>query len=77
MEVPGNDIAQKAGSDKATNMVILGAFVGATGIVEFDKLKETLTEKMGRKKDLLQINYKALDEGYQLGLKAKEEKIKA
>ena len=77
MNVPGNDIAIKAGNVKATNMVILGAFVGATGVVEFDNLKEMLTQKMGRKKDLLQINYQVLDEGYQIGLKAKEESIKA
>lgn len=76
LNVPGNDIAIKAGSAKATNMVILGAFVGATGIVDFEDLKEILTEKMGRKKDLLQINYTALDEGYRLGLKAKEESIR-
>jgi 2-oxoglutarate ferredoxin oxidoreductase subunit gamma len=77
MNVPGNDIAIKAGSVKATNMVILGAFVGATGVVDFDDLKDMLTEKMGRKKDLLQINYTALDDGYQLGLQVKEESIKA
>ncbi len=76
LNVPGNDIAIKAGSAKATNMVILGAFVGATGIVDFEDLKEILTEKMGRKKDLLQINYTALDEGYRLGSKAKEESIR-
>ncbi len=77
LNVPGNDIALKAGNVKSTNMVILGALIGATGVVEYDNLKEMLTQKMGRKKDLLQINYQVLDEGYQIGLKAKEESIKA
>ncbi len=77
LHVPANDIAQKAGSGKATNMVMLGAFVGATGVVEYNNLEETLGDKMGRKKDLLEINYKAIEEGYNLGLKIKQEKVKA
>ena len=77
IRVPGNDIALKAGNVKATNMVILGALVGATNVVGYDGLKEMLNAKMGRKKDVLEINYQVLDEGYHIGLKAKEEKSKA
>jgi Pyruvate/2-oxoacid:ferredoxin oxidoreductase gamma subunit len=74
--VPANDIALKAGSPKAGNMVILGAFVGVTEVVQFKNLRETLGEKMGRKKDLLEINYKAIEAGYNLGLEARQEKQK-
>lgn len=64
--VPANDIAMKAGSPKAANMVMLAAYVEATGIVGFDTLEKMLNEKMGKKKDFLEINKKAFEEGRKL-----------
>ena len=76
LRVPANDIALKAGSAKVTNMVVLGAFVGVTGVVSFEKLKDTLKQKLGHKQKLLEINFVAIEEGHKIGLKAKEEKAK-
>ena len=76
LHVPANDIALKAGSAKVTNMVVLGAFVGVTEVVSFEKLKETLKTKLGHKQKLLEINFVAIEEGHKLGLQAKEEKAK-
>jgi 2-oxoglutarate ferredoxin oxidoreductase subunit gamma len=68
--VPCNDIAIKAGNSKAANMVMLAAYVAATDIVSFKTLKKMLTEKLGsRKKELLEINYRAFEEGRKLGKK--------
>lgn len=64
--VPANDIAMKVGNAKAANMVMLAAYVEATGIVSFDTLGKMLIEKMGKKKDLLDINKRAFDEGRKL-----------
>jgi len=61
--IPANDIAMKVGNPKAANMVILAAYVEATGIVSFETLKKMLIEKMGKKKDLLDINKRAFSEG--------------
>lgn len=70
--IPANDIAMKAGSLKVTNMVMLAAFVEATGVVSFETLTEMLRQKLGeRKKELLEINYKAFEEGRKLGRSAK------
>lgn len=77
LSIKANDIALKLGNAKAMNMIILGALVGASGIVSFEGLKETLGQKLGKKKDLLEINYNAIDEGYSLGIKVKQEKAKA
>lgn len=66
--VPANEIALKAGSPKAANVVVLGAFIGATGLVDFEIVKATVTEKMGYKKDLLDINMKAFQQGYDLAM---------
>ncbi len=67
--VPANEIAMKAGNAKAANVAVLGAFIGATGIVSFDTIKRVIKEKMARKKSVLEINYHALDEGRKLALK--------
>ncbi len=77
LNIKANDIALKMGNAKAMNMIILGALVGASGIVSFEGLKETLGQKLGKKKDLLEINYNAIEEGYNLGIKVKQEKTKA
>ncbi len=70
--IPANDIAIKLGSPKVTNMIMLAAFVETTDVVSFDTLTEMLRQKLGgRKKDLLEINYKAFKEGRKLGKKVK------
>jgi len=69
--VPANDIAMKTGSPKVTNMVMLAAYVGATGIVSFKTLLSMLAEKMGHKKDLMEINKKAIEAGRKLGATVK------
>lgn len=67
--VPVNDIAMKAGSPKVANMVMLGAYIGATDIVSFDSLLKMVDKKMGHKKELLEVNHKAITEGRKLGEK--------
>lgn len=68
--IPCNDIAMKLGSPKVANMVMLAAYVAATDIVSFKTLTKMLTEKLGsKKKNLLEINYKAFEEGRKLGKK--------
>jgi 2-oxoglutarate ferredoxin oxidoreductase subunit gamma len=66
--VPANDIAMKAGSPKVTNIVMLAAYVAKTEIVKFETLEKMLIKKMGSKKELLEINKKALEEGRKLVL---------
>lgn len=67
--VPANDIAIKAGNPKAANIVILGAFIGATDILKFKNVEDTIKEKLGRKKEALAVNLKMLKEGYNLAKK--------
>ncbi len=74
--VPANDMAMRAGNVKAANVAVLGAFVGASGVVSFDTLKEIVKEKLGKKKGVLEINLKVLEEGYQLALESLGQKDK-
>ncbi|MDX9857256.1 MAG: 2-oxoacid:acceptor oxidoreductase family protein [candidate division Zixibacteria bacterium] len=68
--VPANRMALDAGSPKATNIAMLSAFVGATGVVKYENLLAVLEEKLGSKKDLLDINRAVMKAGYELGQKA-------
>lgn len=63
--IPANDIAIRAGNVKTVNMIMLGAFVGATDIITYKSLIELVNEKMGKKKDLLEMNLQVVEEGYQ------------
>jgi len=74
--VPANQMAMEAGSPKVANVIMLGAFVGATGVVDFDNVKEVLQEKLGKKKDLLAINMKVIEEGHKLTVSAKKRRSK-
>jgi 2-oxoglutarate ferredoxin oxidoreductase subunit gamma len=65
--VPATQIAIDAGNGRATNLVILGAFVGATRIVKHETLVYVLQEKLGKKKEYLEANLKVLDLGYRIG----------
>lgn len=77
LQVPANDIAVEEGNIKSTNIAILGAFVGATGVVSIKSLRSVVKEKMGRKKDLLDVNMAVLERGYKLAIEklGKKEKV--
>jgi 2-oxoglutarate ferredoxin oxidoreductase subunit gamma len=65
--VPANEIAIECGSPKAANMVALGAYLGATGIVQLDQVKAIVTESFAAKPKLVEINHAALARGFVLG----------
>ncbi len=67
VEVPANDIAIAAGTGRAANMVMLGAYVGATGIVPIDAVIEQVKEEFEKRPNLVPVNVKCLEEGYKIG----------
>jgi len=75
--VPANEMALQAGNGKSANIVMLGAFIGASGVVEKDTIRETVKEKMSRKASLLDINMKVLEEGFELALDKVGDKVRA
>jgi 2-oxoglutarate ferredoxin oxidoreductase subunit gamma len=74
--VPANDIVIKAGNPKSANIVVLGAFIGASKIVSYETILATINEKLSKKKAVLDINLKAVEQGYQLGLESLTQKEK-
>ena len=66
VKVPANDIAKELGSDRAINMIMLGAFVTATKTTSLDSLMNGLTEILKGKKisvSVMDLNRKGLDRG--------------
>ncbi len=74
--VPANEIALQAGSPKSANIAILSAFVGASGVIGKKTLKETIIEKLGRKKELLAANLQVMEEGLKLAKAASTQRSK-
>ena len=62
LEIPAVDMAMELGSDKAANMVILGAILEETGVVSKDTVREEMRHMFsGRKEKFLPMNLAALD----------------
>ena len=66
VSVPANSVAEKLGSPRSANMVMLGAFIKKSGLVSFDSIIDALKSTLGKKQKLLAINEKALKAGYEL-----------
>ncbi len=66
ISVPANSIAEKLGSPRAANMVMLGAFTKKTSLVSLSSVVEGLKYILGTKQKLIAVNEKALKAGYDL-----------
>ncbi len=66
-EVPANDIAEEIGNPKVANMVMVGAFIGVTGIFPKDKAIEAMRASLKKAgEEILLLNEKAIERGYNL-----------
>jgi 2-oxoglutarate ferredoxin oxidoreductase subunit gamma len=71
--VPANEIAHRLGSDKAANMVILGAFIGTTHVIDPAIVIATMREKMAAKVSYLDSNEAAIKAGMTATLTAEQD----
>jgi 2-oxoisovalerate ferredoxin oxidoreductase beta subunit len=63
--IPASDIADELGSAKAANMVLMGALLAETGCLTVETALEVIQHKV-KKSELLEIDRKALAEGYRM-----------
>jgi 2-oxoglutarate ferredoxin oxidoreductase subunit gamma len=61
--VPASELAVSAGTERAANMVMLGAYVALTRVVTEESIIAGLKELFGKKIDLLEVNVRAFEEG--------------
>ncbi len=65
VKVAANDIANGLGNPRGANMVALGAFVGATGVVDMKEVESLVRETFSRKPALVEVNLKAVRAGFE------------
>ena len=62
--VPCAELADKVGNPKVGNMVMLGAYIAATGVLKRETVRMIIQQMFtGSKAKLVDLNFKALDEG--------------
>jgi 2-oxoglutarate ferredoxin oxidoreductase subunit gamma len=74
--IPAGELAQKAGTIRASNLVMLGAYVGWSGIVEKDTTIKMIKKEFARKAKFIPANVAAFEIGYKEGRKARGGKKK-
>lgn len=63
--IPATKMASEIGAPTLANMVMLGKVIKETGAVNFEDIEEGLKKVIpARKADMLQINLKAIEAGY-------------
>jgi 2-oxoglutarate ferredoxin oxidoreductase subunit gamma len=74
IEVPASEIADQIGDARTINVIMLGAFLGVTGLLKPESYAEGFRRIMGdRKKAIIEINKKAFAAGFELFRKMPEE----
>ena len=70
MPLPATKMADELGNTRTANMITLAAYAAYTGLFSKETLYETLNTAIKHKK-FIDINRKAVDLGYEFGLKRK------
>lgn len=71
--IRANDEARAVATDKAANMVVLGAYIALTNCASLDSVIKWMGYQFEGKQAIIDANRKALEKGYQL---AKEQEAK-
>jgi len=65
VSVPTSELAERIGTIKVANMVMLGAFIRLSSIISFDFMIKNLADILGEgKAKLIKLNKEALEMGY-------------
>jgi 2-oxoglutarate ferredoxin oxidoreductase subunit gamma len=70
VRVPANEIALDLGNPRGANMVALGAFLGATGVVTLAAVESLVRETFAGKPKVIDANLEALRRGFERGERA-------
>lgn len=61
--IPADEIAKKIGSSKVINIVMLGAYIGQSGILTKEEMISAIRVKLAKKPQLMDMNLDALVQG--------------
>jgi len=74
--IPANDIAQKAGTARAANLVMFGAYIGYTQVVDKETAVAMIKKQFKSKAKFIPANVAAFEAGYKEGSRVRKEKSK-
>ena len=63
VSIPLNELVQKVDSAQSLNIIMYGFLVAYTGIIPQGVALQTLTERLGKKKEFAEMNHKAFEIG--------------
>ena len=64
ISIPATQTADELGTVQCANMIVLGCLIARTEVVKVDTVVEGLSKALpARKRDLLEVNIKALERG--------------
>jgi 2-oxoglutarate ferredoxin oxidoreductase subunit gamma len=66
-KIPGIETALNLGDSRAANLIMLGAYLGATNTLPPELIEKELVNRFSQKPKVLEVNLKALQEGVSLG----------
>jgi len=67
IKIPATELANELGNRKIANLVLVGAFIKKTKVLDINKVLEILPQAFPQsKQDLIEINKKALLKGYSM-----------
>ncbi|NLT18401.1 MAG: Pyruvate synthase subunit PorC [Firmicutes bacterium ADurb.Bin080] len=69
IKIKANDFAEETGSIKNANLVMLGAFVGKSGVFSVETISKVIDEKFSGKPKLIPGIKEAFKIGYEIGQK--------
>ena len=65
LSIPTTELAEKLGTTKVANMIMLGSLIKASSIISFDAMIKNLAELLGEgKAKLIKLNKEALEMGF-------------
>ena len=62
--VPANELATELGNERSVNMVMLGAFLKLTNVLQLEIIYKSIDKQMGSKKKIVQVSKDILLESY-------------
>ncbi|MDD4239386.1 MAG: 2-oxoacid:acceptor oxidoreductase family protein [Desulfotomaculaceae bacterium] len=70
LPIPAIEVAKQELHPRVFNILIMGAVVGATGVISLERIKEAVERKLGYKfekqPELRELNFRALERGMEL-----------
>jgi 2-oxoglutarate ferredoxin oxidoreductase subunit gamma len=67
VKAPVTELASEIGNLKVLNILMLGVYVGYTGILEENVVEETILQQLGEKGGLASLNKEAFHKGLEIG----------